>query len=346
MNDPTSFNFLSFLPSNLTSSKLLATTAACTTAAFITYPAEMYKISFINSKLANWNYDYISTREVQMEQTIKETSLSSSEHSVSDKFIRGEIRQEMKTIFSKYGILKQKLRVFLTPLIRLTTHEMSLALITNIGESNFLDQNSYPGLDRECVAGMLAGTCQAVLLCPLEVHRANRIMEEELKSRQFHPLKNFVSSIKENLAWNGSSEPEERRKRALFGVKILAMREMVFNVSFFPIFYSFQKLFQDEYKWELVQSTFCKGLHVEYDETLRRKTTVASGILAGMLCSLAVTPIDIYKTYMLYSREEYSFWSGKHISAPPPQLLLRGLGIQALIFGPTFGIVAAIYELA
>lgn len=345
MNDPNSFQLLSFLPSNLTSSKLLATTAACTTAAFITYPAEMYKISFINSKLANWNYDYISTRELQMEQTIKETSSSLSEHSVSDKFFRGEIRQEMKSIFSNYGIFKQKLRVFLTPLIRLTTHEMSLALITNIGESNFSDQNSY-GLMQEFSAGILAGTCQAVLLCPLEVHRANRIMEEELKSRQFHPLKNFVSSIKEQLAWNGSSEPEERRKRALSGVKILAIREMVFNMSFFPIFYSFQKLFRDEYKWELVQSTFCKGLHVEYDETLRRQTTIASGIFAGMLCSLAVTPIDIYKTYMLYSREEYSFWSGKRINAPPPQLLLRSLGIQALIFGPTFGICAAIYELA
>ena len=124
MNDPNSFQLLSFLPSNLTSSKLLATTAACTTAAFITYPAEMYKISFINSKLANWNYDYISTRELQMEQTIKETSSSLSEHSVSDKFIRGEIRQEMKSIFSKNGIFKQKLRVFLTPLIRFVSQLM------------------------------------------------------------------------------------------------------------------------------------------------------------------------------------------------------------------------------
>ena len=103
-------------------------------------------------------------------------------------------------------------------------------------------KNSY-GLMQEFSAGILAGTCQAVLLCPLEVHRANRIMEEELKSRQFHPLKNFVSSIKEQLAWNGSSEPEERRKRALSGVKFLQSERWCSICHSFQSFTRFRNCF-------------------------------------------------------------------------------------------------------
>jgi hypothetical protein len=48
---------------------------------------------------------------------------------------------------------------------------------------------------------------------------------------------------------------------------------------------------------------------------------------------------------MLYSREQWSIWSGKNVVAPPLRLLFRGLTIQAFVFGPTFGIVAAVYEL-
>eukprot|EP00979_Chaetoceros_neogracilis_P004294 scaffold764_cov240-Chaetoceros_neogracile.AAC.7 len=46
--------------------------------------------------------------------------------------------------------------------------------------------------------------------------------------------------------------------------------------------------------------------------------------------------------------EEWRIWTGKRIIAPPPSLslLFRGLGMQAYIFGPTFGVVATIYELA
>jgi hypothetical protein len=58
--------------------------------------------------------------------------------------------------------------------------------------------------------------------------------------------------------------------------------------------------------------------------------------------------MDVMKTYMTCSTEEWRIWTGKRIIAPPPSLslLFRGLGMQAYIFGLTFGVVATIYELA
>ena len=196
-------------------------------------------------------------------------------------------------------------------------------------------------------AGSIAGICQAFLLCPLEVHRANRIMEEEIRARELRPMRHWLKSVKEQLSGGATSDPVERRKRAFSGVGILAMREIVFNVSFFPMFSIFKKYFRDENRWELAHNNICKGVyvHVQYKED-HFMSTVASGVLAGVACSLAVTPMDVMKTYMTCSREEWSVWTGKRIIAPPLSLLFRGLTMHAFVFGPTFGVVAAIYELA
>jgi len=335
-------------PMNFSSSKVIATTAACATAGMITYPAEMFRLSFTHTALANWNFEHIQHQEegTQIESLSKEAKKSMLEES-ENLFFRDGIQKNSESMFTKYGISKQKLRMLLSPLVRLTSHELALHSTAHFCEKLGLVDQSSNGIYKEISAGSIAGICQAFLLCPLEVHRAHRVMEEEIRARELHPMRHWLKSVKEQLSGGATSDPVERRKRAFSGVGILAMREIVFNVSFFPMFSIFKKYFKDENRWELVQNTICKGayVHVQYKEG-HFMSTVASGVLAGVACSLAVTPMDVMKTYMTCSREEWSVWTGKRVSAPPLSLLFRGLTMHAFVFGPTFGVVAAIYELA
>ena len=127
---------------------------------------------------------------------------------------------------------------------------------------------------------------------------------------------------------------------------------VVFNVSFFPLFHSFRQYSIEEGESETILSL------------------AVSGVMAGSLISLTVTPFDILKTYLANSRERWSLWSGKRIYSPSWVFLARGLTLQgkcrhclksiayimilifhhtlqppkAFCFGPAFGLCAATFE--
>ena len=220
--------------------------------------------------------------------------------------------------------VKQRNFRALTPLVRLVSNELAGTLLTEVITPNETKQNRGTWY-YDVMAGAIAGVCQTLLLTPLEAWKASQIMyQEQQLSNQW---KYWLHS---QILKGGSVEPEERRLRAFRGVGITAAREVVFNVTFFPLFHMFQR-------YSMPQPT------ERVAEKLMNLTF--SGIAAGMICSLTVTPMDILICHMKYSRERWSLWSGKKIHAAPLALLSRGLVLQAFCFGPAFGVVAAIYEL-
>ena len=151
------------------------------------------------------------------------------------------------------------------------------------------------------------------------------------------------------MGGGGIGDPQERWKRAYHGVGTLAAREMLFNISFFPLFYRLKRCLDestDSTDSTIEKDRFNLVPKWEDDQSQECANYVISGVLSGLVCSLVITPMDVFKTYMFHSREQWSLWSGKQIVAPPLNLLFRGLTTQAFVLGPTFGVVAAVYELA
>jgi hypothetical protein len=119
-------------------------TAASATAGIITYPAEMFRLSFTHSALAKWNFEHIQHQEegTQIESLSKETRKSMLEESES-LFFRDGIQKNSESMFTKYGISKQKLRMLLSPLVRLTSHELAVHSTTHFCERlGLVDQSS------------------------------------------------------------------------------------------------------------------------------------------------------------------------------------------------------------
>ncbi len=507
--------------------KLVATSAACIAAAFITYPAEMFRLSFTNHALAAWDFERESMNNTNMNMNMNigkndnkeglggngngkgkgnnkdlyntsnstsratESLSRSTRRSFLTKFLesisisisignknknntntntrtnnswmsmshyydiyykpqhveskmqaqqkqrqfwfqpwsqpwsqarppiqqgqgRGQVlsRGPFEYIFSKRGRLKQKLRIVFSPLVRLVSHEMVSTVTTSTattvttstatnsnGSDHHNHNNQYDpqyntsttSFTEQIKIGIIAGLCQALILCPLELHRANqlKIVEENhqrisnnVRSRSRHWMKWIKSQV--HLIRGGMvGDPVERRKRAGYAVGILAGREILFNMTFFPLFHGLNhqmKLLLDGHgrgrgrgqihnnhghghgsksEGDNEEKGRNSGASASYPSSNQstkvfksNKSTprivltsgILSGTLSGLICSLLVVPLDVTKTYMLYSREQWNVWSGKSVVGPPMKLLYRGLTVQAFVVGPTFGVVAAIYE--
>lgn len=322
------------IPSSLPPTKLVATAAACIAAACIIYPAEMFRLSFINKSLATWDFEALA-------QSLK----NGVNYQIDKKNVstRDTLKGPFGFALSPWGRKKQKIRIVVSPFVRLVSNEMILMMMTNatntsktLGYNSIVTNNnhdrSHNHLMKEVTAGAISGFFQALLLCPLEIHRANQIMNTEEQERMDRSWRHWVRWTKLQLFEGGTGDPKERRKRAFQAIGTLALREMVFNVTFFPLFRSLMRYMDN-------QGSVYLGSR---SKTLK---TITSGAISGLICSFIATPLDVFKTYMLYSREQWNVWTGKSIIGPPYKLLFRGMTIQAMLFGPTFGIVAAIYEL-
>ena len=359
----------------ITTKKIVLTTSACMVAACITYPAEMLRLIFIQQSLATWDFESQSKSYNNNNNNNKinnnnnnnnkgqiQSSLSSLfrkyYNNINESTIQEQGGRPFQYIFSYWGRQIQKIKIILSPLVRLTTNELIMTFMTTTTSSSTTATNTtnsssshynnyffnvYPNqqqrpynyayLRKEITAGAIAGFCQAIILCPLEIYRANQIMYiEKQEKMSTSSWKYWLRWTKLQLFESGIGDPEERRNRALRAIGTLALREMVFNVSFFPLFTIMRQYLDEKSKRNSSSHT-------------RMYNTITSGVVSGLICSVAVTPLDVFKTYMLYSREQWSVWTGKNVIGPPYSLLFRGLTIQACTFGPSFGIVAAIYEL-
>lgn len=218
---------------------------------------------------------------------------------------------------------RSAIRMVLSPFARLTFHEFTATALTSEAERRLEDHSYAMPFSKELLVGSIAGICQALILCPLDTHRA---IEREAKEAELS--KSWRRYWKQQFLEGGSPDSKDRLSRAYRGVGLLALREMVFNVSFFPAF---------SYLRHHISLQAPQAKETPY-------TLVSSGILAGVACSLTVAPVDAWRVHYWYSGERFSIFYGKQISAPPFSLLLRGWLVQAAIYGPTFGLVAAVYE--
>mmetsp|Transcript_23297 Transcript_23297/g.35301 ORF Transcript_23297/g.35301 Transcript_23297/m.35301 type:complete len:342 (+) Transcript_23297:83-1108(+) len=309
------------------SSKMIATMVACTAAGLITYPAEMVRLSFTNNVLSTWDFE---RKKDHFMKTRKPVEVSGSSN--------------YSLLLSTLNKRKQKLRIVVSPLVRLVSYESICVGTYQCFEKNSSDVElgKSNNVKKEVLAGAISGFCQAIIFCPLELHRANQLKKIEEKERNIKSVKYWMRWTKSQLLEGGVGDPHERWKRVYRGVGTLAAREMLFNLSFFPMFYGLKRYFDSKTHWN--DGSNCSW----YDNNRSREALnfVASGVLSGLLCSFAVTPMDVFKTYMLYSREYWSIWSGTNVIGPPFKLLFQGLAKQACLLGPTFGIVAAVYEFA
>ena len=317
-------------------SKLVATMAACAAAGVITYPSEVYRLSFTNNTLAAWDFEKNTGKK--RNNIVKKGSVTLSTGSVRSK-------DSLKFVISNRNKKKQKIRIVVSPLFRLVSHEVAC-----VGTYQFFEKFSTHGGDqngnrlaKEITAGAISGLCQAIIFCPLELHRANQLKYAEEKEMASQSLKSWAKWTKSQLFEGGTGSPQERWRRAYSGVWTIAAREMAFNMSFFPMFYGIKHYLDTSFS---LGNKFAHMKLYSHEANSEVLNYVISGIFSGLICSVAATPIDIFKTYMFYSREQWHIWSGKNVVAPPVSLLLRGLLKQAFVVGPTFGIVAAIYEFA
>lgn len=221
----------------------------------------------------------------------------------------------------EHVVISNRFRV-LTPLIRLTLNEISGNLLTMATINSANNGMTNDTIQFHVFSGCIAGVSQACLLSPLEAWRANQTMYKELQLSQ-----KFTYWLYSQVFRGGSIDPGERRRRAFRGVVLTAVREVVFNVTFFPIFHILRLQTGNNTKNYFVQS----GNTSYGDETMI--SLITNGIIAGSICSVAVTPLDIIRSYMMNSRERYSLWSGRRIHSVPISFLKRGLLLQAFCYG-------------
>ena len=210
----------------------------------------------------------------------------------------------------------------LSPFIRLTANEVA---VFGLEKSIFDPNSTIPTpvyissipYHKHILAGALAGISQALIVCPMEAYRAHALA---LKEDDMLRSDSFFKKVK-RWVWEESTNSSERKRRAYTGIGIRATREVVFNIVYFPIF-------------EYLESRATCDLEI-----------FASGIVAGGVSAATVAPLDVLALYLLHSRQRWSWWTGFKTYAPPPSILYRGVGLQAFLFGPVFGIVACVYKL-
>ncbi len=366
-------------PSFFETSKIIATSTACVAAASITYPAEMHRLSFTNTALATWNFERnayeLSARSIQTTCSTSANSANNSAYSIIMSLLRSSSAAAQQQIitpksfgpfadfFTQSSKRKQKIRIVFSPMVRLTTHELALAMTTTTANNSTANTStastSSPTrttntsfLIHQMKAGIIAGLCQTLLLCPLEIHRANQVMYTEEQEKNGRSFKHWMRWMRVQLYQGGNiGDPYERRRRALNGVGLLAVREIMFNLCFFPSFYYMRRYLDGGGDGDTTTTTTSTttattaAIPSTATPAISITNVALSGVVSGLVCSLAMIPLDVCKTYLFYSREQWNIWTGKNIVGPPFRLLGLGLSIQAMIFGPTFGIVAAIYEL-
>jgi len=302
-----------------TSKTLVATFFACIGASVITLPADILKTKWQTRALAAW--DPHATTSTAAYLTGSSVSYSTSIN------------------------VQKQLRI-ISPFIRLMSNEIATTVLSTSFESSS-STAEHASTQTQIFAGAIAGISQAMVICPMEAYRAHRLaqieMQQFLEGSIWYRMKSYMTA---------TVDPQERLFRAYRGIGIHATREVLFNVTFFPLFYGLQHYFASASASASEQSTSrCADDDQQREPAKaglirsRLLPVLGSGIISGMICSTMATPLDVVMMYYTHSREQWNFWSGKRMVAPPLAVIFRGVSLQALIFGPVFGIVACIYEL-
>jgi len=317
-------SYLQHYPTSSNSLWLVSTTfAASVASAGISYPAEQARVQWEQKALSQWN-NYFAT----------EATARQRPNRILTPFFRLWLNQMTSTALQQ--------SFFFTTTNTTTTTTAMTRKSNNASTISQRQQRLLHTLEMEIMAGTIAGVAQVSLLLPLELSQSYYRHVYEL-----HQSKSWRHWLDSHLYRGGIFDPKERQQRVLRGIGLLVAREIAFNVTFFPMFELFKRAQLGGLPWQLNEGIPPSMYYEYYNPTTKPSFGVllASGVGAGMISSLIVTPIDILQVYFRNSRTVWHWWKGERIKAPPLKLLGRGLlPLQACVFGPSFGLVAAIYE--
>ncbi|XP_076666876.1 mitochondrial glutamate carrier 1 isoform X2 [Andrena cerasifolii] len=220
--------------------------------------------------------------------------------------------------------------------ILLITPEKAIKLTANDTFRHYL--STGPGqklpLEREMLAGGLAGACQIVVTTPMELLKiqmqdAGRVAMAAKKAGKSMPKVSAVSLTKELL-----------RKRGILGLYqgtgATALRDVTFSVIYFPLF---ARLNDIGPKREDGSSVFwCSFL---------------AGCAAGSTAALLVNPFDVIKTRLQVIKNapgEPTYNGvldciGKTLKNEGPTAFFKGGACRMIVIAPLFGIAQTVYYL-
>ena len=238
---------------------------------------------------------------------------------------------------------RSQFRRVLSPMSRLLFQELALQITENTTRTAVkVDEGLGKELLEEVAAGAISGVALALLLSPLAARQAEERQRRDMASRskQFKRMAYMLGFAlgKSDLA---VVDPADRLQRAYRGISLLAAREVSFNITFFPLSYYFKHSIGELWLTSVERE---KLRDSRYYFSLDNLVLWRANVVAGAVCSVLVTPMDVLRTYYWHSGQRWSFWTGKSVLSPPWALLFRGWAVQALIIGPSFGTVATIYE--
>ncbi|ORZ35291.1 mitochondrial carrier domain-containing protein [Catenaria anguillulae PL171] len=167
------------------------------------------------------------------------------------------------------------------------------------------------------LSGALAGTCQVIATCPMEVTKIQMQLAALNTPKGQQPPS--LAQVVRGLGVRGMYK----------GTAATLMRDVPFSILFFPA------------------HAFFKGMCADEEGKVSFGHVFGSGILAGWLAAGAVTPMDVIKTRLQASGSPYT--GIRHcftdiVRNEGPKALFKGTLPRCMIVSPLFGITLLVYE--
>ncbi|KZC11269.1 PREDICTED: mitochondrial glutamate carrier 1-like isoform X2 [Dufourea novaeangliae] len=220
--------------------------------------------------------------------------------------------------------------------ILLITPEKAIKLTANDTFRHYLSTGAGQQLpvEREMLAGGLAGACQIIVTTPMELLKiqmqdAGRVAAEAKKAGKAVPKVSALSLTKDLL-----------RKRGILGLYqgtgATALRDVTFSVIYFPMFARLNSL----------------GPQRE-DGTAVFWWSFVSGCLSGSTAALMVNPFDVIKTRLQVIKKAPGDPTyngvfdciGKTMRNEGPTAFFKGGACRMIVIAPLFGIAQTVYYL-
>lgn len=214
--------------------------------------------------------------------------------------------------------------------ILLITPEKAIKLTANdFFRHQLSDRNGNITLNREMIAGSLAGLCQIVVTTPMELLK---IQLQDAGRVQTNGPRPSATRIAFNLI-------NEKGITGLYrGTAATMFRDVTFSAIYFPMFANLNK-----YGPKRIDRP---------DETVFWASFIA-GCLAGGIAAAAVNPIDVIKTRLqtLKRAEGEQHYTGirdafsKIFREEGIKAFFKGAGCRVMVIAPLFGIAQTVYYL-
>lgn len=240
--------------------------------------------------------------------------------------------------------------------LTLVTPEKAIKLAANDFFRHQLGKDGKLTVFKEMLAGCCAGMCQVTITTPMEMLKIQMQDAGRIAAQQ-RVMPNMVTTLKMGgtsavlcRSYNTSPAPQVMRLSAtqitkellktkgffgLYkGLGATLMRDIPFSVVYFPLFAHLHKLGQPS-----------------PEESAPFYWSFMSGLLAGCVAAVTVSPCDVVKTRLqsLKKGANEETYNGivdcirKILKKEGPGAFLKGASCRALVIAPLFGIAQVVY---